>query len=152
MMAIYKKYKINPMSGCLPMLLQLPVFWDLFNTLRNDIELKGAPFVWWIRDLSAPDVLLDLPFTIPLVNIGSLNVLPLVMTALWVLQNQMTLPGKGGVKSDQQKMMAFLPVIFGFLFYNMPSGLVLYWTVNTLLTLGQQLLMTKLTKAKEAPA
>lgn len=150
MMAVYKKYKINPASGCLPMALQLPIFWALFNTLRNDIELKGAPFVLWIRDLSAPDVLFELPFTIPLVNIGTFNVLPLVMTALWVLQNQMTLPGKGGVKSEQQKIMAFMPVIFGFLFYNMPSGLVLYWTVNTLLTLGQQFIMMKMTRHREA--
>ncbi len=150
MMALYKKYKINPAGGCLPMALQLPVFWALFNALRNDIELKGAPFVWWIKDLAEPDVVFKLPFTIPLVNISTFNILPLLMIGLWVLQNQMTLPGKGGVKSDQQKMMAFMPVIFGFLFYNMPSGLVLYWTINTLLTLGQQLLMMRTGRAKEA--
>jgi len=149
-MALYKKYKINPLGGCLPVLvIQFPILIALFNALRNDIELKGAPFMLWIKDLAEPDVLFKLPFTIPLVNISTLNVLPIVMIALWVLQNRMTLPGKGGVKNDQQKLMAYMPIIMGFFFYNMPSGLVLYWTVNTLLTLGQQLLMVKLSHRKE---
>jgi YidC/Oxa1 family membrane protein insertase len=152
MMAIYKKYKINPFSGCLPLAIQMPIFWALFNMLRNAIELKGAPFVWWIKDLSAPDVVFPLPFVIPLVHIETFNILPLIMTAGMVVQSLLTLPGKGAVQSEQQKMMAFMPVIFGFLFYNMPSGLVLYWTVNTLLTIPQQLLIMRPARAKEVKA
>jgi YidC/Oxa1 family membrane protein insertase len=148
--ALQKKYKINPLGGCLPLLLQIPIFWGMFNALRNAIELKGAPFLLWINDLSQPDVLFELPFTIPLVNIHSLNVLPIVMTALWFLQNKFTTPGKGAVKSEQQRFMAFMPIIFGFLFYNWPSGLVLYWTANQLFTMGQMLLMRKQMKPLEA--
>ena len=149
-MALYKKYKINPLGGCLPMLLQIPIFWGMFNALRNAIELKGAPFMLWINDLSQPDVLFEFPFNIPLVNIHSLNVLPILMTAIWFLQNKFTMPGKGGVKSEQQKFMAFMPIIFGFLFYNWPSGLVLYWTANQLFTMGQMLIMKKQMKPLEA--
>jgi YidC/Oxa1 family membrane protein insertase len=149
-MALYKKYKINPLGGCLPMLLQIPIFWGMFNALRNAIELKGAPFMLWISDLSQPDVLFEFPFNIPLVNIHSFNVLPILMTAIWFLQNKFTMPGKGGVKSEQQKFMAFMPIIFGFLFYNWPSGLVLYWTANQLFTMGQMLIMKKQMKPLEA--
>ncbi len=149
-MALYKKYKINPFGGCLPLLLQIPIFWGMFNALRNAIELKGAPFFLWISDLSQPDVLYKLPFTIPLVNIGSVNILPIVMTLIWVLQNRFTMPGRGGVKSEQQKLMAWLPVIFGVLFYNWPSGLVLYWTSNQLFTMGQMFLMRKSMRPLEA--
>jgi len=150
MMALYKKYKINPLGGCLPLLLQIPVFWGMFNALRNAIELKGAPFMFWISDLSQPDVLFKFPFTIPLVNINSLNVLPIIMTVVWLLQNRLTMPGKGGVKSEQQKLMAWLPLIFAFIFYNMPSGLVLYWTVNQLLTMGQMFIMRQSLRPMEA--
>jgi YidC/Oxa1 family membrane protein insertase len=151
-MALYKKYKINPFGSCLPMLLQIPVFWGMFNALRNAIELKGAPFMLWITDLSQPDVLWQFPgdFKIPLVNIASLNVLPILMTAIWYVQNLLTMPGKGGVKSEQQKIMAFMPLIFGLLFYNWPSGLVLYWTINQLLTMGQTLIMKRTMKPLEA--
>ncbi len=149
-MSLYKKYKINPFGGCLPLLLQIPIFWGMFNALRNAIELKGAPFVFWISDLSQPDVLFRFPFTIPLVNISSLNVLPIIMAVIWVVQNKFTMPGKGGVKSEQQKLMAWLPVIFTLLFYNWPSGLVLYWTSNQLFTMGQMFLMRKSMRPLEA--
>jgi YidC/Oxa1 family membrane protein insertase len=149
-MALYKKYKINPFGGCLPLLLQIPIFWGMFNALRNAIELKGAPFLLWISDLSQPDVLFELPFTIPLVNIGSVNILPIIMGVAWVLQNKFTMPGKGGVKSEQQKLMAWLPVIFTLLFYNWPSGLVLYWTSNQLFTMAQMFLMRKSMRPLEA--
>ena len=149
-MALYKKYKISPFGGCLPLVLQIPIFWGMFNALRNAIELKGAPFLFWITDLSQPDVLFELPFTIPLVNIGSVNMLPIIMGVTWVLQNKFTMPGKGGVKSEQQKLMAWLPVVFTLLFYNWPSGLVLYWTTNQLFTMGQMFIMRKSMRPLEA--
>lgn len=153
MMAIYKKYKINPFSGCLPLLLQMPIFWALFNMLRSAIELKGAAFCLWMRDLSAPDVLFEFGFKIPLVNISSLNVLPIIMTAASLVQTLLSQPRGGGVQNEQQKMMAFMPIIFLFLFYNMPSGLTLYWTVNTLLTIPQYfLIQAQSRKEKEGAA
>jgi len=151
MMGLYKKYKINPLGGCLPLLIQMPILYGMFMALRNAVELKGAPFVLWITDLSQPDVLFELPFTIPLVNISSFNVLPLLMTALWLLQNKFMSPG-GAVRSEQQKLMTWLPVIFLFFFYNMPSGLVLYWASNSLFSMLQMLLMKFTAGSKEATA
>jgi YidC/Oxa1 family membrane protein insertase len=149
MMGLYKKYKINPLGGCLPLVIQMPILYGMFMALRNAVELKGAPFVLWITDLSQPDVLFEFPFTIPLVNISSLNVLPLLMTGLWLLQNKFMSPG-GAVRSEQQKLMTWLPVIFLFFFYNMPSGLVLYWASNSLFSMLQMLLMKVTAGSKEA--
>lgn len=148
--AIYRKYKVNPVSGCLPMLLQIPIFMAMWSVLRNAIELKGAPFIGWITDLSHPDKVVDFGFTIPLVNISSLNILPIVMTLVSVIQSQTMNMGKGAVKTDQQKMMAFMPVIFGFLFYNVPSGLVLYWTAYQLLSIPQQVWVLRSSRSGEA--
>lgn len=141
--ALYKKYKINPMSGCIPLLLQMPIFIALFNALRNTVELYGAKFVWWITDLSQADALFRLPFVIPLLNTDKFAVLPLLMIVAMVVQNMVSTKGAGGKKAEQQKMMTFLPIIFGFIFYTMPAGLVLYWLVNTVLTVVQQVYMVK---------
>jgi YidC/Oxa1 family membrane protein insertase len=121
MMQLYKKHKVNPMGGCLPMLLQIPVFFALYKVLLIAIELRQAPFALWITDLSQKD-----PYYI----------FPIVMGASMVLQQKMT-PAAGDPK--QRKMMMFMPVIFTFLFLNFASGLVLYWLVNNLLSIGQQL-------------
>ena len=120
MMALYKKHKVNPMGGCLPMLLQIPVFFALYKVLMVSIELRGAPFMLWITDLSMKD-----PY----------YVMPLVMGATMFLQQRMT-PSAGDPK--QQKIMMFMPVIFTFMFLNFASGLVLYWLTNNLLSIGQQ--------------
>jgi len=150
--ALYKKYKINPLGGCLPLLLQMPIFIALFNALRNAVELYGAKFTLWITDLSQADALFRLPFTIPLLNTDKFSLLPILMIVAMVVQNRLTTQGKGGKKDEQQKMMAFLPIIFGFIFYTMPSGLVLYWLINTVLTILQQHYMVKPVEAlKEEP-
>ncbi len=125
MMNLYKKHKVNPMGGCLPMLLQIPVFFALYKVLMVAVELRGAPWAFWITDLSQKD-----PF----------YVLPLVMGASMFLQQKMT-PTAGDPK--QQKIMMFMPVIFTFLFINFASGLVLYWLVNNLLSIGQQIYVNK---------
>jgi YidC/Oxa1 family membrane protein insertase len=151
MMEVYRKYKVNPLSGCLPLIIQIPIFYAFFNTLRNAVDLKGAPFFLWVSDLSKPDALFDLGFTIPFINASTFNLLPLVMTAVWAVQ-MITGQPTGAVKSEQQKLMMIMPIVFGFLLYNMPSGLVIYWTVNTLLTLVQQMVMTRMSSAKEASA
>jgi len=136
MMSLYKTYKVNPMGGCLPMVIQIPVFFALFRILGNSIELRHAPFVLWINDLSAPDRLFHLPFTIPLMTPPSgIPVLTLLMGASMFIQQKMT-PTPGD--PTQAKIMLLMPVIFTFMFINFPSGLVLYWLVNNVLSIGQQ--------------
>ncbi|TET92579.1 MAG: membrane protein insertase YidC, partial [Desulfobacteraceae bacterium] len=136
LMGLYKTYKINPMGGCLPMIVQIPVFFALFRVLPNSIELRHAPFVLWINDLSAPDRLFSFPFQIPFMAPPyGIPVLTLIMGASMFLQQKMT-PTPGD--PAQAKMMMLLPIVFTFLFINFPSGLVLYWLVNNVLSIAQQ--------------
>jgi YidC/Oxa1 family membrane protein insertase len=144
-MELYKKYKINPLSGCLPILLQMPIFIALYSALMKSIELRNASF-FWIRDLSSPDAV-RLPFTLPLIG-NSINILPLIMVAAMVMQQKISTKTMGSAvtaeQKEQQKMMLIImPIVFGFIFYNMPSGLVLYWVVNTLLTITEQASLAK---------
>ncbi|MEW6427984.1 MAG: membrane protein insertase YidC [Thermodesulfobacteriota bacterium] len=132
MMQLYKTYKVNPLGGCLPMLLQIPVFFALYKVLLQTIELRHAPFMLWINDLSAPDRLaigMEIPY------LGGIPVLTLLMGASMFLQQKMS-PAAGD--PTQQKVMMFLPLIFTFMFLNFASGLVLYWLVNNLLSIAQQ--------------
>jgi YidC/Oxa1 family membrane protein insertase len=128
MMNVYKTSGTNPFGGCLPMLLQLPIFWALFTTLRNAYELRGAPFIGWIHDLSTPDVLIH-PAGFPV------HALPLVMGGAMFFQQRMS-----GAVSDptQRQMMMIMPIMFTFMFYGFPSGLVLYWLTNNLMTMAFQ--------------
>lgn len=137
LMALYRTYKINPMGGCLPMFLQIPVFFALYKILLYAIEIRHAPFFLWINDLSAPDRL-PVGFQIPYT--GGLPVLTLLMGASMFFQQKMT-PSPGD--PTQQKFMMFMPVIFTFMFLNFPSGLVLYWLVNNVLSIGQQYCINK---------
>ncbi len=120
MMNLYKKSGTNPFGGCLPMLLQLPIFWALFTTLRNAYELRGAPWIGWIHDLSAAD-----PY----------HVLPVVMGGAMFLQQKMS-----GASADptQKQMMIMMPIMFTVMFFNFPAGLVLYWFTNNLVTMAIQ--------------
>ena len=120
MMELYKKHKVNPVGGCLPMLLQIPVFIALYHALFFSIELRGAPFIGWVTDLSVAD-----PY----------YVYPVLMGATMFLQQKLT-PSMGDPM--QQKIMMFLPIVFTFLFLTFPAGLVIYWTVNNILTICQQ--------------
>jgi YidC/Oxa1 family membrane protein insertase len=144
LMALYKEHKVNPVGGCLPMLIQIPVFIGLFTVLRSAIELRFAPFLW-IHDLSQPENLFAdvLPFPF--------NPLPLVMAGTMFWQQKLTTGGATGGETQQQKMMAFMPLLLLFIFYRMPSGLVLYWTTNQCLMIIQQL-VSKKKKAAEAAA
>ncbi|NOQ95974.1 MAG: membrane protein insertase YidC [Desulfobacterales bacterium] len=136
LMGLYKTYKINPMGGCLPMLVQMPVFFAFYRILPNSIELRHAPFVLWVNDLSAPERLFSFPFTIPLMAPPyGIPVLTLLMGASMFLQQKMT-PMTGD--PAQAKMMMLLPIVFTFLFINFPAGLVLYWLVNNILSIAQQ--------------
>jgi YidC/Oxa1 family membrane protein insertase len=138
-MKLYKEAGVNPLGGCLPLLLQMPVFFALFNVLRNTIELRGAPFTLWINDLSSPDVLFDFGFSIPFIG-SEFHLLPILMGGLMVLQTKMGASPTGeAAPAAQTKMMTtMMPIMFTFFFYGMPSGLVLYWIVNNILTIVQQ--------------
>jgi len=134
-MELYKEKKVNPMGGCLPMFVQIPVFIALFTVLRNAIELRYAGFLW-IADLSAPENLFmgSIPF------VGSLNILPILMSLSMIWQQKLSSPGAAATpeQQQQQKMMMFMmPIMMLFFFYSMPSGLVLYWTTSNLLMIAQ---------------
>jgi YidC/Oxa1 family membrane protein insertase len=136
MMTLYKTYKINPMGGCLPMLIQLPVFFALYRMLYQAIELRHAPFFGWITDLSAPDRLFEFGFKIPFMDPPyGIPVLTIIMGASMILQQKMT-PSPGD--PTQAKMMMLMPVIFTFIFINFSSGLVLYWLVSNIFSIAQQ--------------
>lgn len=125
MMAFYKEHKVNPLGGCLPMLIQIPVFFALYRVLLASIELRHAPFILWITDLSAKD-----PY----------YVTPLIMGVTMFLQQKMT---PTNMDPTQEKIMLMMPVVFTFMFLNFPSGLVIYWLVNNLLTILQQYLIRR---------
>ncbi|WP_272700788.1 membrane protein insertase YidC [Desulfovibrio sp. Fe33] len=139
-MALYKTYKVNPMGGCLPMVVQIPVFFGLYKALLGAVELRHAPFIAhvpftdlpWLADLSAKD-----PY----------YVTPIIMGASMFLQQKMT-PSAGD--PTQQKIMLFMPLVFTFMFLQFPSGLVIYWLFNNLLSIGQQLMIARKSKAKTA--
>ncbi|MCK9995514.1 MAG: membrane protein insertase YidC [Candidatus Krumholzibacteria bacterium] len=129
-MELYKEEKVNPLTGCLPMVVQMPVFFALYQALNHTISLRGQPFVLWINDLSQPDAIAQLPFSLPFLG-ADLNVLPILMSVAMYFQTKLTpTSGAGGQMAAMNTMM---PLIMVFIFYNMPSGLVLYWLINTLM-------------------
>ncbi len=129
-MALYKEEKVNPLSGCLPLLVQSPVFIALYQALSHTISLRGQPFVLWMNDLSQPDALFQMPFSLPFLG-SDFNVLPILMSVAMYFQTKLTpTSGAGGQMAAMNTMM---PLIMIFIFYNMPSGLVLYWLINTLM-------------------
>lgn len=143
LMALYRTYKVNPMGGCLPMVLQIPVFFALYRMLYQAIELRHAPFFLWINDLSAPDRLFHFGFSIPFMQPPyGIPVLTIIMGATMLLQQKMS-PPPGD--PTQAKMMMLMPVVFTFIFINFSSGLVLYWLVNNLLSISQQYYVQKKT-------
>ena len=139
-MEFMKKNKVSPLGGCLPMLLQIPVFFGFFKMIQSAIELRGEQFLW-ACDLSKPDTIFVVPgFNIPV------NPLPLVMGLTMLWQARLT-PPSPGMDPMQQKIMKYMPLMFLFILYNFSAGLTLYWTVQNLLTIAQM----KLTKTKDEP-
>ncbi len=137
-MKLYKEEGVNPLSGCLPLLLQMPIFIALYNLFGKTIELRQAPFILWIQDLSLPDELLIGGF--------GLHILPLLMAVSMLIQQKMTM------KDPKQAVLVYMmPVLMIFIFWSMSSGLVLYWTIFNVLTIGQQLLVNHF-KKKAAPS
>ncbi|MFH1075806.1 MAG: membrane protein insertase YidC, partial [Pseudomonadota bacterium] len=142
-MNLYRTYKVNPLAGCLPMLLQIPVFLAFYKVLYQAIELRHAPFFGWITDLSAPDRLFKFGFSIPFMEPPyGIPVLTIIMGASMFIQQKMS-PPPGD--PTQAKIMMFMPIMFTVIFVNFASGLVLYWMVNNILSIGQQYYITKKT-------
>ncbi len=145
MMALYKREKINPLAGCLPIIIQMPIFYALYKTLFVTIELRHEPFILWIRDLSAPDptsifnlfgLLPYDPLAVPLIGAFlGIGVLPLLMGAAMWFQTKLNPPASDPM---QQQILAMMPIIFVFLFASFSAGLVLYWVWSTVLSVLQQ--------------
>jgi len=147
---MYRKHKVSPMSGCLPMLIQMPVFIGFFTMIRSAIELRGAHFLW-VADLAKPDTLFMIPGLtfVPFISTPEglpFNLLPLLMGGAMLWQSHLT-PPSPGMDASQAKIMRYMPLLFLAFLYNYSSGLTLYWTVNNLLTIAQ----TKLTKNLQNP-
>jgi YidC/Oxa1 family membrane protein insertase len=141
LMNLYRAYKVNPLGGCIPMLLQIPVFIALYRMLYQAIELRHAPFFLWINDLSAPDRLFHFEGYIPLMQEPyGIPVLTIIMGGTMFLQQKMS-PAPGD--PSQAKIMMFLPLFFTFIFINFPAGLVLYWLVNNVASILQQYYINK---------
>jgi YidC/Oxa1 family membrane protein insertase len=148
-MECMKRNQVNPAAGCLPMLIQFPVFIGFFFMLRTAIELRGASFLW-VNDLASPDTLFTIPGLgwLPFLGVMGVglpfNLLPLIMgaTSLWMAN---LTPPSPQMDPAQQKMMKYMPVFFVLFLYNYSSGLTLYWTVQNLLSV----LQTKITRMKD---
>jgi YidC/Oxa1 family membrane protein insertase len=138
-MKLYKEKGVNPLGGCLPMLLQMPLLFALFQVFRTTIELRAEPFVWWIKDLSAPDAVFTLPFSVPIYG-SHVAILPILMVVSMFIQQRMM--SGGAAQQPQQKTMQYFMTGFFFLMFNsFPSGLNLYYTLFNVLTIAQQKLI-----------
>lgn len=134
-MRLYKEAGVNPLAGCLPILVQMPIFFALYAVLFHTIELRQEPFLFWIRDLSQPDVVFNLPFSLPFIGSG-VCLLPIIMGITSFFQSKQTM-----VDPNQKAMVYMMPVMMTFIFFTMPSGLVLYWLTSNLFTIGTKFFM-----------
>jgi YidC/Oxa1 family membrane protein insertase len=152
--ALYKREGVNPLGGCLPLLLQMPIFFGMYNLLSTHFDLRGASFIaGWITDLSAPETIWDfsglLANGLPIVGWQNLRLLPIIMVATTFLQSKLTQAPDASNKN--MKMMTYMmPIMFFFILYEMPSGLVLYWTVQNILTVFQQMYTNRRRKLKNS--
>ena len=136
-MTLYKENKVNPLSGCLPILIQIPIFIALYAAFSDSYHLWRSPFIeGWINDLSEPDTVYIFATSIPVIGGFHLNILPILMGLTQFIQTKMTVTVGD---ASQQKIMLFMPLILLFFFWNLPSGVVLYWTVQNILSIIQQM-------------
>ncbi len=151
--ALYGKHGVNPIAGCLPALIQLPIFVGLWQALNTSFALRHASFLW-IRDLAAPDMLFRFPFDMPTlgswIDLGNwFNILPFIVVGLMLFQTKLFSPPATTPEAEQQqKVMKFMMVFMGFMFYKVPSGLGLYFITSSLWAIGERLLLPKITHAK----
>jgi YidC/Oxa1 family membrane protein insertase len=149
--ALYKKHGVNPVAGCLPALIQLPIFVGLWQALNTSFPLRHASFLW-IRDLAAPDMMFHFPFEIPFLG-NWFNLLPFLVVGLMLVQTKLFAPPATTPEAEmQQKMMKYMMVFMGFMFYKVPSGLGIYFITSSLWAIGERLLLPKVTHAHLAPS
>jgi YidC/Oxa1 family membrane protein insertase len=146
MAEFYKKEGYNPVSGCLPMLLQIPIFFAMYNLFNNHFDLRGAMFIpHWIPDLSLPESIWNFPagVKLPLLGWTALRLLPFIYVGSQLLYGKVTqTPDQQG--NTQMKMMLYvMPLVFFFILYDVPSGLLIYWIFSNILTLVQQVIINK---------
>jgi YidC/Oxa1 family membrane protein insertase len=148
--ALYKKHGVNPVAGCLPALIQLPIFVGLWQALNTSFPLRHAQFLW-IRDLAAPDMLFRFPYEVPFLG-HWFNVLPFLVVGLMLVQTKLFAPPATTPEAEaQQKMMKYMMIFMGFMFYKVPSGLGLYFITSSMWAIGERLLLPKITHAKPDP-
>jgi YidC/Oxa1 family membrane protein insertase len=152
MAEFYKKEGYNPLSGCLPMLLQIPIFFAMYNLFNNHFDLRGAMFIpGWIPDLSLPESVFNFaPFQLPLLGWSDIRVLPFIYVGSQLLYGKVTqTPDQKG--NSQMKIMLYaMPIVFFFVLYDVPSGLLLYWIMSNVLTMVQQVAINKYMAPKRA--
>jgi len=151
MAKFYQSAGYNPMSGCLPLLIQFPLIFAMYNLFNNYFEFRGAMFIpGWIPDLSQGDSLMLLPFTVPFLGWTDLRVLPVIYVISQLLFGKVTQTPTSSQQNASMKMMMYgMPIFFFFIFYNAPAGLLIYWTFSNILTLGQQLVINKMMHSKK---
>jgi YidC/Oxa1 family membrane protein insertase len=139
---LMREYKVNPMAGCLPLLIQMPIFIALYQALQYSVDLRLAPFLYF-NNLAGPDALFTLPFTIPFLGWTTFNLLPIIAVALMVVQQKMFMPPPTDEQQEmQQKMMSYMMVVMGAMFYKFPSGLCVYYISSSLWGFGERKLLT----------
>ncbi|OPL19680.1 MAG: hypothetical protein AVO35_01530 [Candidatus Aegiribacteria sp. MLS_C] len=136
MQKLYREEGVNPLGGCLPLLLQMPVFFALYRVLANSVQLRGAEFVLWMRDLSTPEILI--PFGSPVLGLEGIGLLAVLMGVTMFVQQKMTTADQ-----SQKGMTYIMPIFMTYLFMRFPAGLTLYWFVNNLLTIGHQQMINR---------
>jgi len=149
-MRLFKEHKVNPVAGCLPLFIQMPIFVGMYSVFEMSIDLRRAPFFAWIKDLSEPDrlfggtwgVVIPLPL-IPNLEIQAFNLLPILMMITWFLQAYLAPRSPDPQLAQQQKMMMWMPIVFGLSCYGLASGLSLYFLSNTLLSMAEQKIIKK---------
>lgn len=151
MAKFYKTAGYNPMSGCLPLLIQFPLIFAMYNLFNNYFEFRGAMFIpGWIPDLSQGDSVMNLPFTVPFLGWTVLRILPVIYVISQLLFGKVTQTPTSSQQNSSMKMMMYgMPIFFFFIFYNAPAGLLIYWTFSNILTLGQQVLINKMMHSKK---
>ncbi|MBT3273768.1 MAG: membrane protein insertase YidC [Spirochaetales bacterium] len=155
MAALYKREKVNPLGGCLPIVIQMPIFIAFYGVLSKHFALRGAPFFWWITDLSEPDSILNFgAFTLPLLGWNDLRLLPILYVGTQLISSKLMQTPQTSTSKNMKMMQYMMPIFFFFILYSAPSGLLLYWTLTNVFTAIQQKGISsyrKTHKAKEKP-
>ncbi len=151
-MAVWKRHKVNPAAGCVPALIQMPIFVGLWQSLNNSVALRHSSFLY-IRDLAAPDMLFRLPFMIPLLNTEYFNLLPFLVVSLMLVQTKLFSPPPTTPEAEMnQKMMKYMMIFMAFMFYKVPSGLGLYFITSSLWQICERLMLPKVIANHPKPA